>query len=58
MQSFQEEWMEKEKRLGGRQGNAGEGGSAPSSAYMLKKNSQGEKDEASGEMGYNRWCNL
>lgn len=39
MQSFQEEWMEKEKRLGGRQGNAGEGGSAPSSAYMLKKNS-------------------
>lgn len=38
-QSFQEEWMEKEKRLGGRQGNVGEGGSAPSSAYMLKKNS-------------------
>ena len=64
MQSFLEEWVEKE-RLGGRQGHSGEGRCSlftfkitESRTCLYAEEELIEKDEASGEMGYNRWCKL
>lgn len=65
MQSFLEEWVEKEERLGGRQGHSREGRCSLFSFKMIESRTCLyaeeeiiEKDEASGERGYNRWCNL